>query len=180
MDKENLFHFVISPEFTNRELSDSQMGMCGNKFTINASDRSVGQYAIFDSRFLINHNKVNCPDCLAIAKFERSRQGFTEYCEMFHAINPGCDFNHPEILRKFVTKLMFVYQTFSNNANGYCDICGEPRTYEDIMNTQLDDYLSVCSCHSGYSKMIQVDIVRRILGITEVSNIKFTKFFSVE
>ncbi len=178
--QEKLFHFINQPDYVNRELSETQTGMCGQKFTIDP--KSYKQYAIWDSRFLINHNLVNCPQCLAVAKFNRSKKGFEEFYEMYHALHPEVDLNQKDQLRSFVMRVTTSYQSFRNNSYGYCDLCGEPRTYEDIMATACDDYLNTCTAHRRYAKMIQISIVRKILRIEEheVSNVKFTDFFFIQ
>lgn len=180
--EEKLFHFVFSPEIDtqNRGYAVIQKGMCGQEFTIDP--QSYKQFAVWGSRSLINHELVNCPQCLAVAKFNRSKKGFEEFCEMYHSLHPEVDLNQKEYLRSFVMQITTAYRSFMNNSYGYCDLCGEPRTYDDIMEMAPDDYLSTCTAHRKYAKMIQVRILRKILGIEEheVSNIKFTEFFFVE
>ena len=180
MEVKPVFHFVQSPKFKGRWLKESQTAICGRQFSIfNGEDPTSckRQFAVLDSRSMAGHNEVNCDDCLTIQKFKLSKGGFEEFLEMHKALNPSVDFNDKKDLMNFVKGILPVYHSFKNNQNGYCDICGERLSMNDVMVMSPYDSIYTCSFHKEYAMVFQPNIIRQALAIKDEEITKKEDFF---
>ena len=83
---------------------------------------------------------------------------------------------NPEIDLQKAKEIISIYEDYRHYLRGgkdglshFCDICYKPISGEEASKTGVTDYNYVCQEHSAYKNYFNIHLVRRQLGIAEVS-----------